>query len=255
MHRTDAAITSKLVRWGKDLFDKRFAPIKFTGNQEADRLLNNLENYPHAFVIGCLMDRQIKAERAWLIPYQLSERLGGFDFKRLAGLSENRVSQLMKRPTRLHRFVEMVSKHLHQAIGIVRDQYDQDASRIWKGKPSSAMVVYRFLEFPGIGPKIATMATNILVRRFKTPMSDYYSIDISADVHVRRVFARLGLVDPDCSVESVVYRARALHPAFPGLLDFPCWEIGRNWCKPRAPLCHSCEMMHICPSARGTKHA
>lgn len=244
-----------LVERGKALFEARPLPVDFTGNKQADRLLNDLRSYPHAFVVACLMDRQIRAERAWWIPYQLSERLGGFDFRGLANLTERRVFQLMNDPMPLHRFVETVSKHLHQAIGIIRDRYQGNASHLWKGKPSSAMVVYRFLEFPGIGPKIATMAANILVRRFKIPMSDYCSIDVSADVHVRRVFARLGLVEPDCSVESVVYRARALHPAFPGLLDFPSWEIGRNWCKPRVPLCHACEMMHICPSATGTSPA
>ena len=36
------------------------------------------------------------------------------------------------------------------------------------------------------------MATNILARQFKIPMSDYYSVDISLDVHIQRVLKRLG---------------------------------------------------------------
>jgi endonuclease III len=77
------------------------------------------------------------------------------------------------------------------------------------------------LEFNGIGSKIASMAANALARDFKVPFRDYYSIDISADVHVRRVFGRLGLPSPDATVEQLIFRARALHPQFPGLLDFP----------------------------------
>src|SRR5690554_7296394 len=64
--------------------------------------------------------------------------------------------------------------------------------RSWRGNPSSAAVVYRFLQFDGVGPKIATMATNILARDFKIPMSDYYSVDISTDVHILRVLRRSG---------------------------------------------------------------
>src|SRR5690625_3660152 len=95
---------------------------------------------------------------------------------------------------------------------------------------------------------LATMATNILARDFKIPLADYYSIDISVDVHVRRVFARLGLVSDDHSVEEIVYKARALNPQFPGLLDFPAWEIGRSWCRPEMPKCSECYMQSVCPS-------
>jgi len=98
---------------------------------------------------------------------------------------------------------------------------------IWANRPASAEVIYRFLEFRGVGPKIATMAANGLARHLKIPFSDYFSIDVSADVHVRRVFARLGLTGRGDTIEAVIYRARVLHPEFPGLLDLPAWEIGR----------------------------
>ncbi|MFN8524828.1 MAG: hypothetical protein U0821_17160 [Chloroflexota bacterium] len=90
-------------------------------------------------------------------------------------------------------------------------------------KPSSATIVRRFLQFRGAGPKIATMAANILVRDFKIPVSDRYSIDISADVHVRRVFTRLRLIGRDASDEELIYRARELNPAYPGVFDLPIW--------------------------------
>ena len=75
------------------------------------------------------------------------------------------------------------------------------------------------------------------------------NIDISADVHVRRVFERLGLCSADPSVEQVIYKARAVYPKFPGMMDFPCWEIGKHWCKPRVPECGGCYMHDLCPKA------
>lgn len=102
--------------------------------------------------------------------------------------------------------------------------------------------MYRFLKFRGVGPKIATMAANILARDLKVPFSDYFSIDVSVDVQVQRVLLRLGLTNEMDDVPMVIYRARALHPEFPGVLDFPAWEIGRKWCRPNAPLCSQCLM-------------
>ena len=247
----ESKIARLLVERGQELFRGPRAPIKFTGIPAADNLLDDLDGHPHAFVFGCVMDRQMKAERAWLIPYRFAQKLGDFGFDTLRELSLEQVHNLMTRPEPLHRFTQGMSRNFYEAISRIAEEYDGDASRIWSGQPSSAEVVYRFLQFRGAGPKIATMAANILARDFKIPMADYYSIDISADVHIRRVLYRLGLIEKKATVEVTVYRARALHPEFPGLLDFPAWEIGRTWCKPKAPLCGECYMRELCPVGQG----
>ena len=201
------------------------------------------------------MDLQIKAERAWLIPYRISQALGGFSFGVLQTLSLEKIRGLLTEPQPLHRFPEKMSHNLHSAIELIATAYDGDAARIWSDSPSSAEVVRRFLRFRGVGPKIATMAANILARDFKIPFADYYSVDVSADVHVRRVFWRLGLITEDAAPEEAVYAARALHPSFPGLMDLPAWEIGRDWCRPKAPLCVDCYMRVVCPIGQAATEA
>ncbi len=238
-----------LVDRGSGLFHERRTPVRFTGDDLADDLLNDLERYPHAFVLACVMDRQVKSEKAWLIPRQLADRLGDFSFPFLASLSDSAIREAFLQPSPLHRFPDEMSGNLHLAIRHIAAKYGGSAARIWAGCPSSAEVVLRFLAFRGIGPKIATMATNILVRHFKIPLSDYYSVDVSADIHLRRVFARLALIPQNATVEEIVYTARALHPEFPGLMDFPAWEIGRSWCRPKEPQCHDCYMRPACPTA------
>ena len=245
---SEARIKNRLVKHGQAHMQERRRYTEFTGVSDYDDLLNNLEDYPHAFVIACVMDRQIKAEKAWSIPTVLGERIGSFEFDALQELTQSQVRGYFTKPTPLHRYTEKMVECLYSAIHVIGDKYNGDASRIWTGKPSSSEVVYRFLEIHGIGPKIATMATNILVRSFKIKLSDYFSVDVSADVHVKRVFHRLGLTGNDATIEQVIYKARSFYPEFPGMLDYPCWEIGRNWCRPRNRVCSECYMNDICPS-------
>jgi endonuclease III len=126
------------------------------------------------------------------------------------------------------------------------EKYNGVASKIWEKKPSSATVVYRFLEFKGCGIKIATMAANILARQFRIPFSDYSSVDISPDVHVMRVMKRFGYIPNEKDKNLVIYKARELNPKFPGVIDFACWEIGRTWCNPINPECKECPMNKKC---------
>ncbi len=248
------AIRDRLIEHGKKLFHApKQAVIEFTKVPQADALLNDLACHPHAFVLACVMDRQIKAEKAWIIPYRISEKLNGFSMQTLAQLSRTDINNLMTKPEPLHRFVDKMSDCFHSAIHRIKTQYAEDASQIWSGEPSSAEVVYRFLEFDGVGLKIGSMAANILARDFKISFADHFSIDISADVHVRRVFARIGLCAADATVEQVIYKARALHPEFPGIMDLPCWEVGRNWCKAHNPKCAECYMQDLCSAATAVK--
>ena len=72
----------------------------------------------------------------------------------------------------------------------------------------------------------------------------------SADIYGHRIFSRLGLCAADVTVEQVIFKAKALHPEFPGMMDLPCWEIGRNWCKSRGPEGDECYMPDLCPTTK-----
>lgn len=235
-----------LVTIGKARFERHQEnTVHLVEEPESNAFLNDIINFPHAYVLACCMDRQTKAERAWMIPVRLKEIIGDFSISCLAKITLPEYQNIFT-DNSLHRFNDVMSGVFYNAVQrIVRD-YEGDASKIWTGNPSSAAVVYRFLQFEGVGIKIATMATNILARQFKVPFSDYYSIDISPDVHILRVLRRSGLVEKEASIESVVYKARELCPEFPGIIDFSCWEIGRMWCRPRNPNCKDCIIQSEC---------
>lgn len=216
---------------------------------ESNNFLNDIVTYPHAYVLACCMDRQVKAERAWMIPCKIKNIIGGFSIKQLAEVSlveykNNFVENSM------HRYNEVMAEIFYKAIHKIADDYDGNASKIWHGNPSSATVVYRFLQFEGVGIKIATMAANILARQFKIPFSDYYSIDVSPDVHVKRVMTRIGLVPEKSPNEFIIYKAREMCPEFPGIIDYSLWEIGRTWCsKNGKPRCKECLVKTVCKTA------
>ncbi len=235
-----------LVTIGKKRFENpEENSVHLVEDQEANSFLNDLVNFPHAYVLAFCMDRQVKAEIAWMIPIRLRKIIGDFSIETLDNISLEEYLTIFNENT-LHRFNDIMAKVFYSVVKrIVRD-YDGDASKIWVGNPSSAAVVYRFLQFDGVGIKIATMATNILARQFKVPFSDYYSIDISPDVHILRVLRRSGLVDKEASIDSIIYKARELCPEFPGIIDFSCWEIGRKWCRPRNPNCEECIIEQEC---------
>ncbi len=230
------------------LFVQPYKKIEFTGNTLADDLLNDLSEYPHAFVLACVMDRQMKAEKAWMIPYEVSLELKAFDMSTLLSISKDDLTEIFMRK-RLHRFNQTMSEYFYLAVHKIAKKYDKGASKIWRDKPKSATVVRKFLEFDGVGIKIATMAANILARDFKIEFQDKICIDISPDVQVMRVFRRLGFIGDNASIEEVIYRAKELNPEYPGIFDLSAWEIGRNWCRPKIEdrRCSDCYLNSYCP--------
>ena len=245
MENSGSRIAEILIQKGYRLLNQPYKKIIFTENPEADNLLNDLNEFPHAFVLACVMDRQVKAERAWLIPHEISKELGDFSFSKLLRLNLDQTITIF-REKKLHRFNAVMAENFYLAVQKIHNDYNDDASSIWKGNPRSGTIVRRFLGFKGAGVKIATMATNILARDYKIPMKDHSCIDVSPDRQVRRVFIRLGLISQDAKNEELMYCARELNPNYPGVFDLPCWEIGKEWCKPQDPECKQCYLSSYC---------
>jgi len=241
----DDPATKLLVEKGLDLLNAPYEPLNFVKDPRIDKFINDLNNYPHFFVLGCVMDRQIKAERAWKIPFFISQEANGQDFANFCTLTFDQINNIFQE-RKLHRFNKIMANCFYHAIQKINYDYNGDASLIWKENYLCDTVLQRFLQFKGVGIKIATMATNSLIREYKIPLKNKSHIDISPDVHVRRVFTRIGLIEKNSSTDELLYCARSLYPDYPGVFDLPTWQIGRTWCRPDMPDCSSCYITNVC---------
>jgi len=231
----------------QELHDKPRTIVPFTRIPESDALLNNIERYPHFFVLGLIMDQLIVADRAWNIPYIISKECGGPEFKNFLSLNQDDILSVFSNK-KLHAFFEQKASYFYRAIQKIHTDYQDYAANIWLvGQPGCKEVIDRFDKFPGVGQKISTMATNLLVREFKIPLWDVHEIDISVDSQVKKVFKRIGLVPVNASNQQIIETARKIYPKYPGIADSVIWEIGRDWCKSDLSGCHNCYLNEYCP--------
>ena len=243
MTRSDIQyLVTKAIEFGESDY------VLFCGDEDINRKTReNITQFPHLFVLCCLMDKQINADRAWRIPYTVCEAFGTYDIYELNNKPLEEYQRFFN-DGKLHRFNDSMAFVFKSALQRIITEYKGRASRIWEGNPSSATVVARFLAFDGCGVKIATMATNLLHRAFAVQYSDYYSVDISPDVHVLRVMNRLGILPDEKNDDGTlaIYIAREINPLYPGVLDGFFWSIGKNYCRPSNTSCSECSLNIVC---------
>lgn len=200
----------------------------------------------NAFLIGLISDQSVKAEIAWRLPYYLSIRLGYFDFDRI--IKEQSVESLaaiIKEKPALHRYPSKMAEYIFYAIKIIVEKYNSSVENIWKNDLDAEHVITKFEQFKGISHKKAALGTLLLVRDFGITLNNLSCIDIAYDVHIRRIFLRMGLTDKD-NIKDVTTKARNICNEFPGSLTLPFWVAGREYCRPTNPNCEECYLNQFC---------
>lgn len=215
---------------------------QFTQHREANQFVHD---NGFAFLIAVISDMGIKAERAWELPFRLRERLGALTPEQVAA-DPSAVRDAFQQQPKLHRFVNNVPSWISEAARIVISDYHRDATALWADVPTALELCQRLERFPGVSQKKAAMTVVLLNQCLNVPLRELSGGDVAVDVHLRRVFPRTGLAQDD-QVNHIVAAARALHPAYPGALDMPAWDIGRRWCHRTSPECGTCPLNAVCP--------
>jgi endonuclease III len=214
---------------------------EFSHNAKATMLIRHDE---FAFVLAIVAAVGVPADQAWTLPYLLGERLGGLSPALLAA-NPAAVRAAVQQPPRLHRFATVIPDWLVQTAEIVLARYGGRAARLWHDEPTAMELRRRLEGFPGVGPKRAATAVEILARDLRTPLRALSGNDVARNPDLRRVLLRTGLARQD-EVSHMVAAAAALDRSRSAVVGVPAWDIGRRWCRPADPDCPACPLRAVC---------
>jgi len=232
---------ASLLEFGKKIRPRELFPVL------RDDAAILIENNPFAFALAAVLDRGTKSEIIWTIPYYLKEHIGNLDPHSLKNIPAEELEKIFRSLPVKPRYITDAPRTVKELSKIVTREYKGDVSKIWKDKTSNH-VKATFQRIYGVGPGIASMIVLLLERCFGVRFTDvdHKNMDVKPDVHIVRVFQRLGFISEPDETEALM-AARRLNPEYPGALDPPTWVIGKKYCTPGSPKCHACPLKMACP--------
>lgn len=126
-------------------------------------------------------------------------------------------------------------------VGFYKNKAEQiiELSKILVEKFNSKVPdsIDELVKFKGVGRKTANL---VIARGFKEPA-------ICVDVHVHRIFNRLGYVKTKTPDETEIELRKKLPKKFWIEINTLLVTHGQNVCKPIKPLCGECPISDLCP--------
>ena len=136
--------------------------LPFTGNDEADRLL---EQDANALLIGFVLDQQVPVQKAFSGPYELRSRIGTLDPATIAAMETDRLESVFRERPALHRFPANMARRTQELCAVIASEYGGDASRVWREAASGVELERRLRALPGIGEMKAQTLIAIVGKR------------------------------------------------------------------------------------------
>jgi uncharacterized HhH-GPD family protein len=135
-------------------------PLRLTGNPEADRLLTEDDN---ALLLAMVLDQQVPMEKAFSGPLVLAQRMGGtLDVAKIAAMSEAEFVALCSERPAIHRFPAAMANRVRQLCQVLTEDYDGEATNIWKDAQSGDELKAKLTRLPGFGADKAAIFTAVL---------------------------------------------------------------------------------------------
>ncbi|MFJ6443831.1 HhH-GPD-type base excision DNA repair protein [Streptomyces sp. NPDC091649] len=140
---------------GKDI------TLRIAQNPEADELLGRS---PLAALVGMLLDQQVPMEWAFTGPYTLARRMGSDDLDagRIAAYDPDAFTELFTAKPALHRYPGSMARRVQQLCQFLVEEYDGDASAVWRDAATGDELLARLNALPGFGVQKARIFLALL---------------------------------------------------------------------------------------------
>jgi uncharacterized HhH-GPD family protein len=134
-------------------------PLHFTGNAEADALLDD----PMALLIGFALDQQVTVPTAFSGPLKIKQRVGTLEPRTLAATD---LEPVFREKPAVHRFPGSMAKRVQDLATVVEQDYGGHAERLWTEAADGADLRKRIGALPGFGEMKIKALGAVLAKRF-----------------------------------------------------------------------------------------
>src|SRR5438093_1108565 len=138
-------------------------PIVWTQDPAANELL---ETVALALLIGMVLDQQVKMEKAFGGPYELKQRLGHLDARRIASMDPDALDKLFRERPALHRFPGNMARRVQAMTQAVVKDYGGDAAAVWRDGGTGGGLAARIAKLPGFGEMKTKIMISVLAKKF-----------------------------------------------------------------------------------------
>src|SRR5881396_985578 len=138
-------------------------PIVWTQDPAANELL---ETDALALLIGMVLDQQVKMEKAFGGPYELKQRLGHLDARRIASMDPDALDKVFRERPALHRFPGNMARRVQAMTQAVVKDYGGDAGAVWREASDGDDLARRISKLPGFGEMKTKIMVSVLAKKF-----------------------------------------------------------------------------------------
>ncbi|MEP6909056.1 MAG: HhH-GPD-type base excision DNA repair protein [Actinomycetota bacterium] len=134
--------------------------LHYTPSDEANALI---ATDPLALLIGFALDQQVPLQTAFAGPLKIKQRLGTLS---VAQMDPSKVGAAFREKPAVHRFPGVMATRVQDLCALVEEEYDGDASRLWREATDSADLKRRIEALPGFGQMKVIALGSVLAKRF-----------------------------------------------------------------------------------------